>query len=70
MHGNSAYSQEETVAESALRCVGSKKGEAEVCERSLTAAAGGGTHRADAMNSANRARFSPAKIRIMSEDGL
>ena len=30
----------------------------------------GGTHRADAMNSANRARFSPAKIRIMSEDGL
>jgi hypothetical protein len=44
MHGNGAYSQEEAVAESALRCVGSKKGEAEVCERSLTAAAGGGGH--------------------------
>ena len=40
-NGNVTYSQQEAVAESTLRCVGAKKGEAAACERSLTAAAGG-----------------------------
>jgi hypothetical protein len=41
-NGNVAYSQQEAVAESTLRCVGSEKGEATACEGSLMAAGRGG----------------------------